>query len=126
MNSVGPGTPLPVRDWLRKSPTWLEILVATVAPDPSLNHLDEGEIQAIALAEEHRAGLVLIDERDGTVAARKRGLTVTGTLGVLDRAAGLGLVDLSVVFSRLQGTTFRAPVRLMERMIVEGAARRRG
>ena len=45
--------------------------------------LDAGEAQAIALAVELSAGLILLDERLGRHAATRLGLTVAGTLGVL-------------------------------------------
>jgi len=45
--------------------------------------LDTGEAEAIALAVETHADLLLLDERRGRAAARQLGLTVTGLLGVL-------------------------------------------
>ena len=45
--------------------------------------LGAGEAQAIALAAEVHARLLLIDESDGRKQARALGLVVTGTLGVL-------------------------------------------
>lgn len=45
--------------------------------------LDAGEAEAIALAIECNADLILLDERAGRHAAQRMGLTVTGTLGVL-------------------------------------------
>ena len=54
--------------------------------------LDSGEAQAIALAVESRAGLILLDERRGRRAAKRLGLTVTGTLGVLIAAKDRGLL----------------------------------
>src|SRR6266571_3788208 len=92
-------------------PSWLEVTKPMLVPYRTLSHLDDGEAQAIALALEHRADLLLLDERDGTAAARARGLTVTGTLGVQDRAASLGMVDLPTMFFRLgQASSLRAHV----------------
>src|SRR5712691_5301164 len=70
-----PRTPEPVLKWLARSPSWLEVTKPMLVPDRTLSHLDDGEAQAIALALEHRADLLLLDERDGTAAARARGLT---------------------------------------------------
>src|SRR5262245_50747673 len=50
---------------------------------------------------------LLIDESDGRREAQRRTLMVTGTLGVLERAAIRGLTDLPSALARLQGTTFR-------------------
>lgn len=55
--------------------------------------LDRGEAEALSLAIELRADLVLIDERAGRSAAAKLGLNYTGTLGLLVRAKQLGIVD---------------------------------
>jgi len=57
--------------------------------------------------------LVLTDEAKGREAAMRRGLGVTGTLGVLVRAAREGMVDLAEALSRLQRTNFRVSPRLL-------------
>jgi predicted nucleic acid-binding protein len=54
--------------------------------------LDPGESEAIALALECRADVVLVDESEGRAAATKLGLEVVGTLGVLERAKRRGLI----------------------------------
>ena len=87
------------------------------APSDDLAHLDAGEREAISLASELQAILLLMDERDGVTIARHRGLKVVGTLATLDLAAAHGLVDLQTMFDRLRATTFRSPVRLMVSMI---------
>ncbi len=78
-------------------------------PDASLDILDLGEREAIQLAEEKRAELLLIDERKGRLEAKRRGLLVTGTLGVLLSAGRRGLIDAEAAFhSLVETTTFRA------------------
>jgi predicted nucleic acid-binding protein len=59
---------------------------------------DPGEREAIQLAEEQRADLLLSDERSGQLEAKHRGLAVTATLGVLLTAGQRGLIDAEPVF----------------------------
>ena len=46
------------------------------------------------------------DDQAGVTVARRQGLAMTGTLGVLDIAARRGLVDLAAAFARLKATSF--------------------
>jgi predicted nucleic acid-binding protein len=46
--------------------------------------------------------------------ARRRGLKVIGTLGVLVQGADHGLVDINVAIERLQTTDFRCTPHLFE------------
>lgn len=54
--------------------------------------LDPGESEALALALERKAAVVLIDEADGRQAATESGLSVVGTLGILLRAKENALI----------------------------------
>src|SRR5882762_10748768 len=90
-----PHAPVQVRTWATQSRDWLRVVPLRA----SLMHLDDGERDAIALAEEQQAGLLLMDERDGAAAARARNLKVIGALGVLDVAAARGWIDLPAMFS---------------------------
>ena len=56
--------------------------------------LDEGEAEALALANEHDARLILLDEKKGRQTAEAIGLTVKGTAGVLQEAKKEGLIDV--------------------------------
>ena len=56
----------------------------------------------------------LIDDLDGRTAARRSGLAVMGTLGLLDAAATRGLVDFNTMADSLLKTNFRAPRSLVE------------
>jgi predicted nucleic acid-binding protein len=55
--------------------------------------LDPGEAEAIVLAIERRADLLLVDERRARRTAANAGITVTGLLGVVARAKAAGLID---------------------------------
>jgi predicted nucleic acid-binding protein len=110
-----PAAPQPVKDFLDIWPSWLDCRVVSQVP-PDLQQLDPGEQEAIALAQSVGASLVLLDEKRGRQAARDLGLEVSGTLGVLDRAARRGLVDLADSLKRLERTTFRATPRLLRRI----------
>lgn len=54
--------------------------------------LDAGEAEAIALAVELRANLLIIDESAGRAMARPLGIELTGTLGVLLKEFRLGRI----------------------------------
>ena len=99
-------TPEAVRDWIASPPPWLVTRKAAAVPDPSLSHLHEGEREAIHLAEELRADLLLLDERAARKVAASRGLTTSGTLAILDRAAEKGLVDFPQALQQLKQTSF--------------------
>lgn len=120
-----PKTPQIVRNWLAIAPTWLEVASLKQTVDPALAHLGRGEQEAITLSLERHAGLLLIDERDGTRAASQHGLTVTGTLGALDQAAARKWIDLSTAFAKLEQTSFRCPRALMAALVEEDKRRKR-
>ena len=119
-----PKTPLPVRVWLTPPPAWLEIHRVSDASDTTLAHVDTGEQEVIMLAQELGAGLLLMDDWEGRQEAQRRALTVTGTLGVLERAAAQGLLDLPTILARLQTTNFYLSVTLVRDLLARDAARK--
>lgn len=54
--------------------------------------LDRGEAEVLALADELSARLIVIDERRGRRYAKRLGLPLTGTLGILLAAKDKGLI----------------------------------
>src|SRR5882762_5323269 len=78
-----PCAPNVVAGWLLNLPAWIEVHSVAFCKDAGLQNLDRGEREAIQLAEEQRARLLLIDERLGRSEAKRRGIATTGTLGIL-------------------------------------------
>lgn len=110
-----PDAPKVVAKWLLKLPRWIEVRRTVALPDAALAELDPGEREAIQLAQEQRADLLLIDERRGRLEAKRRGLTTTGTLGVLVAAARNGLLDAAAAYQQLAANTnFRCSPEVQE------------
>jgi predicted nucleic acid-binding protein len=66
-----------------------------------------GEREAIALACELKATQLLVDDRAARRIAVQRGLLITGTVGVLEAASQLGLLNLPAALQKLIRTNFR-------------------
>lgn len=77
-----------------------------------------GEREAICLALEAHASWVILDDRAGRHVARKLGLQVTGTLGVLLRSKQRGLIPaVRPAVETLVRSDFRASPQLLERVL---------
>jgi predicted nucleic acid-binding protein len=81
--------------------------------------LDPGEAEAIALACELKPAIVLLDETDGRLEARRLGLTIIGTIGILAAARQSGqLKKIKPLLDRLmQGHHFRLSQALYDQLI---------
>lgn len=83
--------------------------------------LDNGEAEAIALALQLKANLILMDERDGRSLAKSMGLTPIGVLGVLIRAKQDGKVgSVGEILNRLRSEAgFYISNDLMQNILLE-------
>jgi predicted nucleic acid-binding protein len=88
-----PSAPDAVRNWCSALPIWVPVVDPDEPPDIALGGLlDAGEAAAIQLAGELKAEVLLIDKRIGRAEARRRGIPVVGTLGLLLQAFKRGLL----------------------------------
>jgi hypothetical protein len=80
-------TELPSLQWIESHQVVELLLVASLRME-----LDEGESEAIALAIQLKADLLLLDERRGRAVASRFGLNLIGLLGVLLEAKHKGFI----------------------------------
>ena len=113
--------PPAVQRWIAGLPSWAEIRQTAHVHDPSVEKLDAGEEEAIALAIELRADLILMDDRDVVLIARSKGFRVAGTLGVLSLAAKHGLINLAEAFERIKRTSFHYQQEVMGQLLAENS-----
>lgn len=113
-----PSAPSEVSAWAKSPPRWVKVQ----APDSIPQHFDDldfGERQALALATEIRADLVLLDDKVARRCAEHESLKVKGTLGVVADAAKAGLLDFRETVELLQRTSMHIDAKLVQRIIEE-------
>jgi len=82
--------------------------------------VDEGEAEAIVLALELNADLLLVDDRDARDLAKKLGLQVMGTLGVLALAKHMGLIqEVKPIIDKLIKSDFWISKRILKEFLKE-------
>jgi predicted nucleic acid-binding protein len=109
--------PPEVSAWAFAPPEWLETMQVRQLDTSLAVELGDGEREAISLALEVHADVLLIDERAGRREAEARNIEVAGTLAVLLQAALRGYFDLPEAIKRLRQYGFRASRTVEERML---------
>lgn len=113
-----PAAPREVSSWAASPPGWLLMRAPSAVPGRFAN-LDRGEREALALAGEVRAQLVLLDDKVARRCAKLESLKVKGTLGIVADAASKGWLDFHDAVRRLRRTSMHLEPKLAESVVRE-------
>jgi predicted nucleic acid-binding protein len=106
--------PAIVRAWATQFPNWIRIL------KPRSRSLSEelqlGESEAISLALETNADLLLLDDLAARDGAEAQGIKTAGVLGVLATASSRGLLDFEETLIHLRATNYRISEKIIQRV----------
>ena len=106
-----------VRGWAAQLPQWIKVQTLKAGPDPEFNRLHAGEREAILLAQDIEADLIILDEKAARQIAKEQGLQVTGLVGIIDEAATRGMVNLLDAVERIRQTNFRISPILLKTLL---------
>jgi predicted nucleic acid-binding protein len=102
-----PNAPPAVRAWAFQPPVWFEVVPVREIDEGLPSQFGAGEREALSLALETHADILLIDERAGREQADLRKIPVTGTLGILLRANAHAPINIPELLNTLKGLRFR-------------------
>jgi predicted nucleic acid-binding protein len=80
--------------------------------------IDKGEASAISLAIEKGDSLLILDDLKARKLAKRLGLKFTGTLGVINKAKGLGYINkIKPLIDKLKATDFRISDKILDNLL---------
>ena len=110
--------PEKISTWASNPPSWVSVAMPA-SIDKEFEGLDFGERQALALAKERTADLVLLDDNVARKYAQSAGLKVKGTLGIVAEASMAGLVDFVETVEALQRTSMHLDPELVDEVVTQ-------
>ncbi len=120
LNSQAPDA---VRQWASVLPGWIEVQAASQSL--SAKGLSSANCEAIALARELSATLLLMDDRLARRFAASVGVATMGTLGLLEVAARRDLISLAEAVQKLRSTSCFLAEELIEDALRRDRERRK-
>ena len=120
-----PEAPLEVQALATAPPAWLEIMQVQQIDETLIPELGAGEREAISLALEVHADVLLIDDWAGRQEVEARHIQVAGTLAVLLQASLRGQFEFPEVLKVLCQYGFRASQPLVAAMLMRYEQARR-
>lgn len=86
----------------------------------AVSGLDDGESEAIILADELKASVLVMDERKGRKVAQKMGINITGTVGILIQAYDekkISAADVKSYLTQLKNSNIRLSESLIQQAL---------
>ena len=115
--------PVAVRTWAANPPAWVEIRAAKQTIEAK--DISDADREAIALARELNASVLLMDDSQARRCAARLGVVTMGTLGLLEVAAARELISLRLVVEKLRATSCFLSDELIENALRRDAERQR-
>jgi predicted nucleic acid-binding protein len=113
-----PSAPVQISKWAANPPAWVTVAAPGSMPG-RYDGLDFGERQALALAQEINADLVLLDDKVARRVALRESLKVKGTLGIVADAAKANYLDFVETIEQLQNTSMHLDQDVVDEVIRE-------
>jgi len=101
-----------IADIIANTAEWLRVQKPLIIT--AYKGLHPGETAAIALAKESKADFLIIDEKTGRKVAAQEQVQTIGTIGVLEKAAEAGLLELASTFEQLKQMKFHVTDLLLD------------
>ena len=106
-----------LKELIRNPVYWLQLQKTSEKSDEKLNRLHKGEREAILLAKQINADIIILDEKAARIIAKNKGLNVTGLLGIIDIAARKNLIDITNTIKKLNKTNFRISPSILKKLL---------
>ena len=115
--------PVAVRTWAANPPAWVEIRATKQTIEAK--DISDADREAIALARELNASVLLMDDSQARRCAARLGVLTMRTLGLLEVAAARELISLRLVVEKLRATSCFLSDELIENALRRDAERQR-
>jgi uncharacterized protein len=110
--------PVQVSRWAANLPAWVTVASPMSIPE-RYDRLDLGERQALAMAVEIHADLLLVDDKVARRMALRESMEVKGTLGIVADGAKANLLDFVRTVNQLQRTSMHLDQDVIDEVIRE-------
>jgi predicted nucleic acid-binding protein len=110
--------PVQISKWAANLPAWVTVVTPRSIPGQYYG-LDLGERQALAIAKDLHADLVLLDDKVARSLARREMTNVKGTLGIMADASKANLLDFVESVEQLQHTSMHLDQEIVDEVVRE-------